>query len=487
MELKRILARDSKAATDEALAKYGKDVLIVSSNRVNGLTELIVAIDVQSTAQPSPASAATQPTFKPATDAVAAPNPEAQRLAHEWSRFESQGNPNRADLTAPKQAIREFASALERTQLGAGTKSESSATQDSHAEPAAKTIAPSMKAASDTATALVTPNGIGTAPPITTDERAREAMRAEEIVELLKVELQALRREFRLSQGQQSAVQATPSEAMQPLFAQLVELNLPAKLSQLIHDCWSGQTDPIAALGALESSLAQRLPQSVTDSVWQGVHVVSGPSGSGKTTLVSKLAMQAAAQWDADEVAWISLADHRPGAWGQTQLSAAASGVATYRAKDAHALQALLAELSHMKLILIDTAGVQFELQADVALEAAPDAKLHMVLPLDATHTHARAVLSRPRLESLMLSKVDEAQAPWPCLNALLDHGVCISHINDNPRQHAPLQPFQTSALVERAMSALCQSPASTPPGSFSPAEAGSASFGTVEMAGAYV
>ena len=46
MELKRILARDTRSATEQAMALYGPDVLIISNNRVAGQTELVVALDV---------------------------------------------------------------------------------------------------------------------------------------------------------------------------------------------------------------------------------------------------------------------------------------------------------------------------------------------------------------------------------------------------------------------------------------------------------
>ena len=46
MELKRILARDTRTATEKAIAMFGPDVLIISNNRVEGQTELIVAMDV---------------------------------------------------------------------------------------------------------------------------------------------------------------------------------------------------------------------------------------------------------------------------------------------------------------------------------------------------------------------------------------------------------------------------------------------------------
>jgi flagellar biosynthesis GTPase FlhF len=47
MELKRILAKDLRRATEKAVALYGKDVLFVSNAKVNGMTEVIVAVDLR--------------------------------------------------------------------------------------------------------------------------------------------------------------------------------------------------------------------------------------------------------------------------------------------------------------------------------------------------------------------------------------------------------------------------------------------------------
>ena len=47
MELIRILAKDSRSATEEILKKYGDDALIISNQRINGKNELIVAVDLE--------------------------------------------------------------------------------------------------------------------------------------------------------------------------------------------------------------------------------------------------------------------------------------------------------------------------------------------------------------------------------------------------------------------------------------------------------
>lgn len=49
MEIQRILARDTRTATDQAMSMYGRDVLIISNQRVNGQIELLVAVDIRPT------------------------------------------------------------------------------------------------------------------------------------------------------------------------------------------------------------------------------------------------------------------------------------------------------------------------------------------------------------------------------------------------------------------------------------------------------
>ena len=46
MELQRILASDTRSATERATALFGHDVLVISNHRVNGQTELVVAVDL---------------------------------------------------------------------------------------------------------------------------------------------------------------------------------------------------------------------------------------------------------------------------------------------------------------------------------------------------------------------------------------------------------------------------------------------------------
>ena len=61
MELKRILANDTKSATDKAMALYGRNVLVISNHSVGGQTELVVAIDIEDQADALAAAKAAAP------------------------------------------------------------------------------------------------------------------------------------------------------------------------------------------------------------------------------------------------------------------------------------------------------------------------------------------------------------------------------------------------------------------------------------------
>ena len=46
MELKRVLAKDSRTALETINENYGENTVIVESNKVQGKVEMIVAVDI---------------------------------------------------------------------------------------------------------------------------------------------------------------------------------------------------------------------------------------------------------------------------------------------------------------------------------------------------------------------------------------------------------------------------------------------------------
>ena len=67
MELKRILARDTRSATERAISLYGPDVLIIANHRVGGQTELVVAVEMATAFGDSHLFDSDNPFAKPAT------------------------------------------------------------------------------------------------------------------------------------------------------------------------------------------------------------------------------------------------------------------------------------------------------------------------------------------------------------------------------------------------------------------------------------
>jgi flagellar biosynthesis protein FlhF len=368
MELQRILARDTRSATEQALSRFGPNVLVISNHRVAGQTELVVAVDVQAPSQDDDevlvASAA------PAQTAPAQP-----------------------------QLVESFEAKL-------------------HAVMAQKT-ALENKDATETV-----------AKPAVSAELDRDWIRSREIVATVREEIAALRQEFRLSQQTMmwQAQQSWP-EALAPLVQGLSEAAVPASMRALLLDGLREETHLSAALDAITRQLICNIPEGRCEAPAQGVHVLAGPSGGGKSLMVARLARHFLKHGTPEQVAVISFKDARAGAWPQMQMLCAQLGVDTFRAKTPEVMRLLLDELSDRALVLIDTPGVQLHENLAELLSICPAAQCHAVLPADASSVTLQRVLAQGQTAwaSLMLTKLDESSAPWPLLQHLMNSPQRIS------------------------------------------------------------
>ena len=376
MELKRILARDTRTATEKAIALYGKDVLIVANQRVGGQTELVLALDIEA----------------------------------EVARLES---------AAPAVPAGKFQNQV-----------------DALLRPATSAMpAPALSPAQDD----------------------RERLRGQEIVALVREELADMRREFRLSQ------QAMPwqdmlsvNEAVKPLVQALHDSGAPVMLRTLLTDGLRDQTDLAQARRQIQQQLSHAIERAPATAPKNGVHVLAGASGAGKSLMAARLAKQAALDLGSEQVALISYRDMRAGAWSQLQILGAQAGVETFRATDASTLGLLLAEMGHRQLILIDTPGVEMATHLKDILAVCPQAQLHAVLSADASETSLRRVLLQPDVAfaSLMVSKMDEAGAPWSLLQFLCNesHIPALSVVSRSDRLNEPLMPMSAQEFVDHVM-----------------------------------
>ena len=419
MELKRILARDIRAANEKAVAQYGPDVLVISSGQVNGLTELIVAVDL---APLTPEEA--DPFVKSEYTKPGKPSGKFDVLLGQTI------DQNKRDARE-RQATKVAKPIVEVAAKPAATK----------AKPAAKVSAQSM------------------------DESAKRAaeehdtLRGREIVALVREELNSLRREFKLGQQmaawQQGGMPLPPAVA--PLRDALNDAPIPVTLRALLIDSIKDHNNMADAMGALSRQLAHSVEQEQAQTPVSGIHALAGPSGAGKSMMVARLAQHAAQLHGSEKVMVISFQDQRAGAWNQTQLLCAQSGVDSFRATNASTLKLLLDEHTDRKLILIDTAGVQMNERLAEIRAMNLNVQCHAVIPADASAANIRRVFDNSDnvWASLMLSKLDESTQPWALLQFLTDKSLSVSVASHGDRTIDLVQDVSLAGLVQCALDNL--------------------------------
>jgi len=242
MELKRILARDTRSATEKAMALYGPDVLIISNNRVEGQTELIVALDVAEATE--------------------------SELAEELQV--SQEKVTTTDVLLTRKAD------LQNSSMSPFSDHLHQALKPEVAAPAQKMAEPALKIEQTLA-------------------QGRDQVRSQEIVSLVREELAALRQEFRLSQqtSHWQMNQYWPAH-IQPLVQGMIDAAVPTSLRALLQEGLREQPSLEHAMDSLRSQLTLNLERPQEGFPNRGVQVLAGLSGSGKTLMAAKAAQQAA-------------------------------------------------------------------------------------------------------------------------------------------------------------------------------------------------
>ena len=384
MELKRILARDTRTATEKAIAMFGPDVLIISNNRVEGQTELIVAMDVA----------------EASLDELLENDLEAQSQESNSVTVTAKGPRQRMSST-PSSVSSPFSDHLHQLLHPASRMA-----QQAEAEPIAH---------------------VSTEHLLT---QGREQVRSQEIVSLVREELAALRQEFRLSQqtANWQMNQYWPAH-IQPLVQSMTEAAVPTALRALLQEGLREQPTLDSALDSIRAQLTHNLERPQEGFPNKGVHVMAGLSGSGKTLMVAKAAQQVALHYGTEYVAVVSYHDMRAGAWSQTQMLCAQLGVDCFRAGSPETLKLLLDELSPRRMIVIDTPGVQMSERLAEILQVCPEAGLHAVVPADSSAVTLSRIMLKSKLpwQSLMISKLDEANSPWPLIQFLIAEGAqCV-------------------------------------------------------------
>lgn len=419
MELKRILARDIRAANEKAVAQYGPDVLVISSGQVNGLTELIVAVDL------APLSTEeADPMLKTEFATSAKPTGKFDVLLGQTLEQNKREARERQATKLAKPIVEVTAKAT---------------------APKAKSVVKAAPKAMDDAAKR--------------DAEEHDTLRGREIVALVREELNSLRREFKL--GQQMAAwqhggMPLPA-AIAPLRDALNDAPIPVALRALLIDSIKDHSTLADAMGALSRQLCHSVEQEQAPTPVSGIHTLAGPSGAGKSMMIARLAQNAALQQGSEKIMVISFQDQRAGAWNQTQLLCAQSGVDSFRATNAATLKLLLEEHSGRQLILIDTPGVQMNERLAEIRAMNLNVQCHAVIPADASAANIRRVFENTDnvWASLMLSKLDESNQPWALLQFLTDKALSVSVASRGDRVVDLVQDVSLAGLVQCALDNL--------------------------------
>lgn len=476
MRLERVVAKDARRATEQVLATFGPDALIVSNQRVNGMTEIVVAIDTDSPAEApkSQEPIQTARVFAPRGDrefgrsllesfksstagerpqqprAMATPEPsEAPALAQRRSAEPPPATEEDQDvppflrhLAAPPRAQATKAPATRRTDEEETTASEP------------EVVVPSQDDARDRKAALA----VAPTPPSDPAESAMDSMRARELVDMVRAELASMRQEIALSRQVESFPPGgTLSGALQPLAGALTAAGAPIGLRTLLLDQVRDCEDLHEAVDQMKRQLGTTLTTTSHPDKFEGVHVIAGPSGSGKTQMLCRIAARHVAAHGASSIAIISFSDNRIGAWTQLQMLASRLGVDCFRVNGPELLGPMLSELDSRRLVLVDTAGTGFAEKLDAIRRCAPKALFNLVMPADASISGiSRFIPAAPvPWHSVMVSKLDESACAWPLIQALCNHPIPLSVGSADPSAEAPANPLSAADLIAHAFDQL--------------------------------
>ncbi len=423
MELKRILAKDTRSAMELATARYGKDVLVVSSQSVAGQVELVVALDVQPPPEPAPAARGNGAAFAAALRAsVARPLPAG------------------GDHLSAAQALA--------------------------ARAADTATVPAPVAASPAVVPAVVP-AVAAAAAEAADARALA------LVDQVRREIAALRQEMTLrgQVEQWQASQQLPGELTRAS-AWLADAGVPAALRALLVEGAREARGPEAIAAAMQAQLAGALDALGRIALpLQGLHALFGPSGAGKTHMAVRLARQAALRGRADDVALVSYADRRCGAWSQLRVLATQAGVPCYRAHDEAALDLLREELGDRALVLLDVGAQREPVAAAQALRTRlPGLQCHLVLPANLSAASARRAWGGGATwDGALLTKLDDCEVPWGVLQLLCDRGVPLGCTSAHPDAQVDARAFDAARLLDDPFGALAQALAAGEPGPAGP------------------
>ncbi|OUV02355.1 MAG: hypothetical protein CBC42_06075 [Betaproteobacteria bacterium TMED82] len=443
MELKRIIARDLRSATEEAIRIYGPNTLVVSSERHNGKVEVIVAADLT----PEPLI------YSEKENRIQNNKNEKISLSDELARecFDDILNKSmNNDRVKAKSLKGDFANSEKtrekRKASDSGSKRKSFASFQPSLSQRKKTVEPKINRVEDLNFSQDFKDSTRKSLEIREDKAeqiysAREteesdSLRAKELVDLVLREVAEMKKEFKLTKKMMvEKSQDDLSESLEALIKSIHDANLPVSLETLLLGDFYSFKDENEALLSIKTQLLNSSGGKTVSSkteLLSGVHIIAGPAGSGKTSAAIKFVSNALKHnVPPEKIAVLSYKDQKIGGWTQLQMATSSLGVETFKVMTEDFFTANAIELSQKELILIDTSRTFLTEKANTLSLNSLNKKVfyHLVLGADAPASVFTKYLSSSDeyWSDVIVSKFDDSIAPWGLLQDVLngDSPIC--------------------------------------------------------------
>ncbi|BFM11757.1 flagellar biosynthesis protein FlhF [Simiduia litorea] len=211
--------------------------------------------------------------------------------------------------------------------------------------------------------------------------------------------------------------------------------------------------------------LSQRIPTAGRDVIESGgVFAFIGPTGVGKTTTLAKLAVRFVVKHGAEGLAIVTTDNYRLAAHEQLNALGQILSVPVKVVSEGESLQQVLVNLSHKKLVLIDTAGLRHgdpKLKAQLEqLRSAGKVNSLLVMAANSQLQMLKAsyhAYGAAHPSAVILTKLDETPSLGEAIGLLLQHRLPLAYTTDGQEIPADIQIAKGHQVVAKAAQFVVQ------------------------------
>ena len=243
------------------------------------------------------------------------------------------------------------------------------------------------------------------------------------------------------------------------LIKRLMQLGVGWDLSEQFVENVKGKSQQ--AWSEILHEMEQSIPVENRDILERGgIIALVGPTGVGKTTTIAKMASRFVMRNSPEQLALVTTDCYKIGAQAQLKTFAELIGVPVHVVSSQGELYALLASMSHKKLILIDTAGMsQRDLQISQQLTSAnagfSSVRNYLVMSAATQLSVMKDIVksfNQVGLNGCILTKVDEALQLGNIITVLIEQKLSIAYLSEGQRVPEDLTPAKVRDLIDRAI-----------------------------------